>query len=353
MDATADEYDANIVHTPAILRRHGKHRNRLAQRRLHAAHGCGASVAYADVVFHFGPRIEVTPGLRVDFFGSGGGTAVGIDPRLSARLAVTDHFRLIHAYGVSHQPPSFVAPVPGLTPANLDGGLQRTVSGSAGMEGDLAEDTTASLTFFESLFFNMSDALGTVSPNDNNLANAALTQRSTGTSVGMEVFIRRKLTRRIGGFVSYTLSRSMRALEGQLFPSTFDRTHVGNIALAYDLGRNWRAGTRLMFYTGAPAQPGFLRDGTVSQTNASQDRLTSPDRDPPFYRVDLEARETLAHRSDGLAFFRRRGHERHAPEGNIQRRDVWAGHHSKHRIRSRVLNKANAWVAMRAILWLG
>ena len=238
-------------------------------------------------MFHLGPRIEVTPGLRVDFFGSGGATAVGVDPRLSARLAVTDHFRLLHAYGVSHQPPSFVAPIPGLTPANLEGGLQRTFSASAGAEGDLAEDTTASVTVFESLFFNMSDALSTVSPRDSNLADAALTKRSLGTSVGMEVFIRRKLTRRFGGFLSYTLSRSMRGLDGQLFPSTFDRTHVGNIALAYDLGHNWRAGTRLMFYTGAPAQPGFFREGDVSQTAPAPPRLASPDRDPAFYRVDL------------------------------------------------------------------
>jgi hypothetical protein len=27
---------------------------------------------------------------------------------------------------------------------------------------------------------------------------------------------------------------------------------VANAALAYDLGRNWRAGTRLVFYTGTP-----------------------------------------------------------------------------------------------------
>ena len=120
VDATADAYDANIVHTQQSFGDTGS--TQIAS--LSAAFTPRTDIAlgaYTDVVFHLGPRIEVTPGLRVDFFGSGGATAVGVDPRLSARLAVTDHFRLLHAYGVSHQPPSFVAPIPGLTPAEPRG----------------------------------------------------------------------------------------------------------------------------------------------------------------------------------------------------------------------------------------
>ena len=38
-------------------------------------------------------------------------------------------------------------------------------------------------------------------------------------------------------------------------PSEFDRTHVLNAALTYDLGAGWRAGTRFLFYTGSPYSP--------------------------------------------------------------------------------------------------
>lgn len=34
--------------------------------------------------------------------------------------------------------------------------------------------------------------------------------------------------------------------------SEFDRTHVLNTVLSYDLGRRWRVGSRLVFYTGTP-----------------------------------------------------------------------------------------------------
>jgi hypothetical protein len=57
------------------------------------------------------------------------------------------------------------------------------------------------------------------------------------------------------------------------YVATFDRTHVANAALAYDLGRGWRAGTRVVFYTGLPKAP--------DPTDPSATRL------PPFFRVDL------------------------------------------------------------------
>jgi hypothetical protein len=100
----------------------------------------------------------------------------------------------------------------------------------------------------------------------------ALEARTMGTSYGLELFLKRRLTSRIGGFVSYTLSRSQRSLGTRQFTATFDRTHVANAALAYDLGRLWRAGARVTFYTGLPKAPDPTSDAT---------------RLPPFFRLDL------------------------------------------------------------------
>jgi hypothetical protein len=85
--------------------------------------------------------------------------------------------------------------------------------------------------------------------------------------------LKRRLTKRIGGFASYTLSRSTRSANGQTFLSAFDRTHVLNAAVAFDLGRNWRAGTRVTFYTGLPKAP--------DPVDPEATRL------PPFFRLDL------------------------------------------------------------------
>jgi TonB family protein len=245
--------------------------------------------AYADVVYTPTPRLEVTPGLRLDLFGSAGETALGVDPRIAARFQITKRLRIVHAYGIAHQPPSFIVPIPGLVPGRLSGGLQTSLSTSAGVEVDLFEGTTATATLFHSAFFKMSDVIG----NSSATSEAdAFDQRSLGSGSGFELFVHRRLTQRFGGYLSYTLSRSTRTLGGYTFPSAVDRTHVGSTALAYDLGRNWRAGGRFVFYTGVPKTP--MADGLITPPPAEH-----PDRDPPFYRIDvrLEKRWTLGQTS--------------------------------------------------------
>jgi hypothetical protein len=201
--------------------------------------------------------------------------------------------------------------------------LQTAVQESLGVEWELSAATTATATVFHNGFFDTSDALGvmqrdasgcppgtfptdtlagdpgggtgsrncgqrfvpgTLGPDrsggggqaaDSNGARQAvqaLEARANGTAYGLEIFVKRKLTKRIGGFLSYTLSRSVRDYKGQQFIAAFDRTHVLNTAIAFDLGRNWRAGTRVTFYTGLPKAPDPTDPGT---------RLT------PFFRLDL------------------------------------------------------------------
>ena len=235
--------------------------------------------AWTDAVFKY-PGVTFTPGIRADLYRSGGVSAVGIDPRIASRLEVTDKIRVLHTFGIAHQPPSFVVPIPGLAIGSLRGGLQTSFQTSAGVEFDLPDQTTATFTVFDNVFFNMSDSLG-VQQNERGADEVDfITSRSLGSAVGAEVYVRRKLTRRLGGFLSYTLSRSMRSVGRERFPSAFDRTHVANLALTFDLGRNWRAGTRFMLYTGIPAQPS-------PPPVDPPPRTTSPARDPTFYRLDL------------------------------------------------------------------
>jgi hypothetical protein len=286
----------------------------------------------ADTIIALGKRLEITPGARVDLFASQGATAVGFDPRIALRTVVTDRLRFLSAMGIAHQPPSFAIPVPGFQPGGLRGGLQKSVQQSAGFELDIAEGMTGTLTAFHNGFFDMSDPLGVVDrgatqgcapgtfptdsiagdrasqPNANQGGGFnstcgvprfvpgtigpdrsggggqgadsstgqrnvnALEVRTKGQAYGLELFVKKKLTARLGGFLSYTLSRSERAYENRTFVASFDRTHVLNVAAAYDLGKNWRAGGRVVFYTGLPKAPD-PSDGST--------------RLPAFFRVDL------------------------------------------------------------------
>ncbi|MFZ5895366.1 MAG: TonB family protein [Myxococcota bacterium] len=280
----------------------------------------------ADVVWQALPRLDVTPGVRIDLYGSEGTTAIGIDPRLSLRTELTKRIHLNAALGIAHQPPAFVVPLPGFQPGGLRGGLQRALQESFGVEAELGAGTTASATLFQNAFFQMSDPLGATEPRvagcppgafpTQTLAGDRLIQatnpppcrdrfdpgtlgpdnsggggqastgggngarvlrafevRTMGQSYGLELYIKRALTSKLGGFLSYTLSRSTRSFENRRYVATFDRTHVFNAALAYDLGRGFRAGGRVMFYTGLPA--------VATPDNPDGGRL------PAFFRLDL------------------------------------------------------------------
>ena len=239
-----------------------------------------ATGAWSDLVIQAGPRLELTPGLRADVYMSGGASIPAVDPRLAGKFKVTDRIRIVHAYGLAHQPPSFVVPIPGLTPGDLKGGLQSAFQTSAGVEIDLPESTTATATVFHNAFYQMNDALGNRSNTTTGGFGNALTQRARGEAYGFEFFLHRRLNKRLGGFLTYTLSRTTRTLPYSKFPSAFDRTHVANVVLAYDLGRNWRAGTRLVFYTGTPVITP-TRGTVVAQPTLSDSR------NPAFYRVDF------------------------------------------------------------------
>jgi TonB family protein len=235
---------------------------------------------WADLVLDPEPGVTVTPGLRIDYYASNGASAVGVDPRISADFAVTDDFRIRHAFGIAHQPPAFAIPIPGFQIGGLQGGLQRSLQASSGVELDLPSDFTASFTVFNNVFLEMTDVFSSANQGgdavDVDDAEQFL-QRSLGSSVGFEVYLRRPLTKRLGGFLSYTLSRSVRSIAREHFPSTFDRTHVLNLAAAYDLGRKWRASTRIVYYTGFPAEEFVF----------GRERSEHPPRIPAFYRIDL------------------------------------------------------------------
>ena len=231
------------------------------------------SGAWMDLVWMLG-AVELTPGVRMDLYGSGSDEAVGVDPRLATRVHVTEDLRLISALGVAHQAPSFIVPLPGVTPA-LGSGLQRSLQASAGAEVDLDGSTTAGASVFGSAFSDMTDSLGAGGGDE----QADLDIRSDGEAFGAELFLRRRLTQRLGGLLSYTLSRSLRRVGERAFVSAFDRTHVANAALSYDLGRRWKAGARVLYYTGTPKW-GEDRDPIEAGTS-------DVEREPAYVRLDL------------------------------------------------------------------
>ncbi|CAN5531464.1 hypothetical protein BH09MYX1_BH09MYX1_21160 [soil metagenome] len=268
-----------------------------------------------DVVWRVRPKIEVIPGLRVDYFSttpkftagpflnSGAAGIVSVDPRAASRVTVTKELTLLTTFGLTHQPPSTAIPIPGLDIGTLADGLQSSLQASQGIELRLPLEFTLTVTGFVQNYFNLTDQFATCITNSGERAASCITDRVRGRGFGGELLLRRDLTKRITGWISYTFSRSTRgtngplanvAIDGNGIPdlqaykqgevlSEFDRTHVFNLVGAVDLGRGWRFGARFYIYSGRPYTSLHLRtgNGDIPVPPYNTDRL------PPFWRIDL------------------------------------------------------------------
>ncbi len=231
-----------------------------------------AASAFAEVQARIDPGLEATFALRGDAYSSLGASAGSLDPRLSMRVFVTDRVRLFSSMGLASQPPGFVAPGPGFAPGGLRGGLQRAAQVSLGVEASLPEEIEARAVLFHNAFFDLSDALGSTS-RTSLTAPQNLSDRWLGRSSGLELWLQRKLTKRVGALVSYTLSASERVGGRQRFASQFDRTHSLNAAVQVDLGAGVAWGARHVVYSGTPTSTRPLPEGV-------------PQRLPWFHRWD-------------------------------------------------------------------
>jgi hypothetical protein len=301
---------------------------------LYPPHLDAAMGGYADVVWLLGPRVQVVPGIRADLFTShryddvpselralsrtlGPGesplsattTSVlpAIDPRISARIDVARNLAVVSTFAVAQEPAAYVVTIPALTFTEPNPTLQTAIQMSQGVLLGLPEGLSVQATGFLHTYRDLTDLTATCpSIFGSNillgnapavLNNLCLTRPVRGQAFGGELMVRRSISKKLTGWVSYTLSRSTREAPPTYYATerapldilaAFDRTHVVNVVVSYDLGRRWQTGARLVAYTGLP----------YSNT---RDYVPVPpyngERMPAFYRVDLRLEKSwqLAH----------------------------------------------------------
>ncbi len=285
---------------------------------------------HLDFVWRPSPRVELGPGARVERRAAARrqpasapyerGLLPAVDPRLSARLTLSQRLAWLSSVGLAHQYPSLrlgnvpalMVSVPGFPFGTRR--LQSALQTSQGFEVRLPAELVFTATGFYSSWRGLTDLSASCfqfmpgnsaepGPNDPAPYVCPNNDPVQGHAFGIELMLRRPLSKRLSGWLSYTLSRATRqahfitstgSTEVATVASEFDRTHVLNAILGYDLGRGWRSGTTLLFYTGTP----YSRlDGSLPL------RPYNAYRNPAFYRVDirLEKRWRLG-RNGSVAF---------------------------------------------------
>lgn len=231
--------------------------------------------AYLDfVLFPSGP-VQVIPGVRADLYSSLGELAFAVDPRISVAYQLTRDLRSTHSLAVAHQSPNFVPGVPGAVLGGIDGGLQQSLQAASSFEATLPWEMTGSVAFFINTTDNLSDPIGL--GQSLSIDESSGRHRSLGRAAGVEFYLKRPLTRHLGGLISYTYAASSRSFGPITTVPGYDRPHVLNLALTYDLGDNWRASAKFAAASGIPGRrttlDGFLFDQS---------------RSDPYLRLDLK-----------------------------------------------------------------
>jgi TonB family protein len=174
---------------------------------------------------------EIVPGFRLDLSRSRGQTYSFAEPRLATRVRLVPKLAWLSGFGLTHQLPTYRVFVPGGQPGALELGVQRAYQATQGLEVALPSAMYARATLFHSWM-------------------EAREFEATGRNYGLELFLRRDFAQRLGGFLSYTLSRTERSAGSTSLLATFDRPHVVSAVLGYDLGAGFRIGGRAYYASG-------------------------------------------------------------------------------------------------------
>lgn len=243
------------------------------------------ALAAAYVIVHFGrERWRISPGVRAQGFAYGAEAAAAVDPRLTARVALGDRFAL--AFGVGRYSRAAVAAqgtdgnlvsnaidrfaptalIPGALTASFEPSVGstrppeglRVITGdqaSATLEMELPWDVELQVGAFGRLLHDPGGLAEVPVSGSEEPRLAAVTSEVRGYDAGGELLLRKRLSRRLYGWIAYTGMRSIRDFAGVRSPGSFDQPHNLVLIASYGLPRNWRIGGRFRVASGNPYRP--------------------------------------------------------------------------------------------------
>jgi hypothetical protein len=242
-----------------------------------------APAAFAELSLRPVDSVSIVPGVRADYFANV--DAWTVDPRLSARVELTDRTALKGGVGLFSQPPEFYEALPEM--GNPDIEPYRALQLAAGVEQDLGAGIDVGVEgFYKRLFNRVVGTEGGVPPH--------FVNDGRGRIYGAELSVSVRPSPATFGYLAYTLSRSERQDRNEpwrLFDH--DQTHVLSAVFAQDLGARWEVGARFRLVSGNPTTPviGAVYDARIDQYRAVYGPVNS-EREPLFHQLDLRVEKS-------------------------------------------------------------
>jgi outer membrane receptor protein involved in Fe transport len=242
---------------------------------------------YAEVDWRVTPRLRLVSGLRLDTERRFSRTRTWVDPRLSAFYALRPGTTLVAGAGLYGSPPQvqFTSPTFG----NPDLVEERGVHLSLGVKHELPWQSHLEVTGYYKRLWDLvvRTRLEDASGDPLRYSNAG-----RGRIYGVELLLRRELSRGLFGWLSWTIERSERINDPSVTPYgwrlfVLDQTHVVALIASYRLAGEWILGTRVRVVSGNPYTPpaGSVLDADTGSVQCLPGAPLSQ-RLPTFFQTD-------------------------------------------------------------------
>lgn len=250
---------------------------------------------HADLAIDVTEDLRVVPGLRLDGYILSTQDRFSVDPRLVTRYRLNQQWLAKGYVGLFHQPPQPEAVDTRF--GNPEVGLERAVQTGLGAEYNPTKLWTID---GEVYFIDRTDLVHFTSdvvedPDTGDVEPLNFINVGVSDTVGLELLVKREVTRNFYGWLSYTLSwsRQRRFPDDEYRPTLFDQRHTLNIVGSYSTDNGWEFGGRFRLASGRPITE--IVGSTFDIDENAYDSLNGPSRAgrrPTFHQLDVRAEKT-------------------------------------------------------------
>lgn len=248
---------------------------------------------YTTATIQLGEKFTLLPGGRLQYYAIQL-KKLAVDPRVRFMWQVGKSTTIKGGVGLYSQIPDILNlnPIWGNPRASLERGVHTSLGFSHRFES-LGLDIEAT-GFYKYVFDRSTSSTRLITAPDGTLRLENFANQGTGQIFGGEFLVRKALTRKLFGWVSYTLMRSLiRSEPGADYrPFQFDQPHILTVIAVYKLPRNWQVGGRFRLVSGNPTT--LYSNGIYNADQDDYQPVTGRSgRLPAFHQLDLRVDKTF------------------------------------------------------------